>query len=170
MTATVLLVEDNDLLRLLMLDTLEGEGFAVVAASDGHAAQAIINEGAVFDLVLTDVNMPGEIDGWAVAAHAKQRHPDVPVIIMSGRPFDIHRHPVLSRQCRLVNKPCSIVGLIETMRCLLAQRDFDAMHRQTSGVLLRLGGEKDSSAFAGQPPLLQVITGQSGQVGEQNAL
>ncbi|MDB5312059.1 MAG: Blue-light-activated protein [Gemmataceae bacterium] len=80
---TVLLVEDEDGIRALARLTLEGRGFAVTEAPDGVAALDILAAGRTFDLVVTDMTMPG-VGGTEVAGRAAQVDPTVRVVYMSG--------------------------------------------------------------------------------------
>lgn len=81
---TVLVVEDNYLLLEMLTNLCEQEGIAVLAASSGEAALTMLRDGrAAIDWLFTDINLPGLIDGWTVAAAYRERHPDRPVIYSS---------------------------------------------------------------------------------------
>jgi len=83
-TGRILLVEDEDPVRSITRRTLERLGYEVVEAADGHAALARLNgEGDDFDLLLTDVVMPG-MSGPQLLRKLRERRPNVPVIFMSG--------------------------------------------------------------------------------------
>lgn len=84
---TVLIVEDEDLVREIALVEFEDAGFAVVEAATGEAAIAHLSI-MPFDLLFTDIRLPGKIDGWAVARRARELHPGLPVIYASGFPGD----------------------------------------------------------------------------------
>lgn len=79
----VLLVEDEDGIRALARLTLEGRGFAVTEAPDGVAALEILSSDRIFDLVVTDMTMPG-VGGQEVAGQATATQPGVRVVYMSG--------------------------------------------------------------------------------------
>ena len=89
----ILLVEDNRELRLSTRALLESLGYRVTAASDGGEALAFLGGGARdLDLVVTDVVLPGP-SGVAVAAAARERRPDLPVVFLSGHTaFVLERH------------------------------------------------------------------------------
>ena len=70
-----LLVEDELLVREVAAEDLGDAGFDVVAASDGDEALGILREKTDFDLLFTDIRMPGNIDGWDRAREAKQMIP-----------------------------------------------------------------------------------------------
>ncbi len=83
----ILLVEDEPLIREIMLESLRTAGFAVVGAADGDEAIRLIEDGTYrFMLLVSDLHMPGRRDGLAVAAAMRARWPEVPVVIASGRP------------------------------------------------------------------------------------
>lgn len=80
----VLLVEDEFLIRLAAAEMLRDEGFEVVEAEDGAQAVKLIDGPDGFDLLLTDVQMPGPVDGIHVVLHARQHHPGIAVVVVSG--------------------------------------------------------------------------------------
>jgi len=80
----VLLVEDELLVRELACEDLGDAGFEVTAASDGDEALALLREGRHFDLLFTDIRMPGETDGWQLAQEAKELLPAIKVIYATG--------------------------------------------------------------------------------------
>jgi len=82
MPTKILLVEDEQMLRESLAQLLSDEGFHVVQAGSGEAGRdAAINE--VFDLVLTDIRMPG-MDGLTLLKHLQQIIPQTPVIVITG--------------------------------------------------------------------------------------
>lgn len=83
-TRTILLVEDEVLTRLLMTDILRDVGYHVIEASCGDEGRDLLLSGESVDLVVTDVNMPGETDGIALTALAKEMVPARPVVVVSS--------------------------------------------------------------------------------------
>jgi len=79
---SILVVEDEDGVRLVVQTALEDAGFQVTTAANGLEASRLLSA-AEFALVLTDVIMPDR-DGIEVIGELRRRHPDVPVIAMSG--------------------------------------------------------------------------------------
>jgi DNA-binding response OmpR family regulator len=77
--------EDEPLIRMDIVETLADDGFNVLEASEGSEALRLIDDPDHVVLVVTDVNMPG-VDGIAVALHARERHPEVPILFVSARP------------------------------------------------------------------------------------
>jgi PAS domain S-box-containing protein len=80
---TILVVEDEVVVRALVREILEDQGYRVVEAAGGREAVAVVEEGRSVDLVLTDVVMP-ELGGIELAAEVGRLRPGVPVIAMSG--------------------------------------------------------------------------------------
>lgn len=80
----ILVVDDNAGIRSLAGAILSAAGHAVTTAESADAAIALLEGGARFDLVLSDVVMPGKCDGFALAQAVMLRCPGVPVILMSG--------------------------------------------------------------------------------------
>ncbi len=113
---TVLVVEDQPLLRLNAVDMIEEAGFIALEAEDADAAIAILMLSADVQLVFTDIEMPGSMDGIQLAALVRDRWPPMHIIITSGRgAVDASTLPV---GCPFVAKPPIWPSLIETMRCL----------------------------------------------------
>jgi CheY-like chemotaxis protein len=80
----VLVVEDDDLLRLTSSLELAASGFRTVEARDADEAVAILNRCTKIDAIFTDVSMPGTMNGLALAHHVRRRTPDTYVLITSG--------------------------------------------------------------------------------------
>ena len=82
--ARILLAEDEDTLRSLIVRALAQEGHEVVAAADGAAAlDELTRDGGRFELLLTDIRMP-VMDGVALALAAARDHPDLTIVLMTG--------------------------------------------------------------------------------------
>ena len=88
---TILVVEDETLIRELVAEELEVAGYTIVIANDADQAIAILEARQDIHLVFTDVNMPGSTDGLKLAAAVRDRWPPVHIIITSGkiRPLEI---------------------------------------------------------------------------------
>jgi DNA-binding NtrC family response regulator len=81
---TLLVVEDNVLVRHAVADALRGAGYTVLDASTAEEAKAVLTAVPV-DLVFTDLNIPTEGEGLSVAQFAHECCPGMPVIFTSGR-------------------------------------------------------------------------------------
>jgi len=80
----VLLAEDDEAVADLARQMLEELGYAVTRAADGQAALALVDRGLEIDALLSDMMMPGEIDGLALARRIRRRRPGFPVVLMTG--------------------------------------------------------------------------------------
>jgi CheY-like chemotaxis protein len=81
----VLIVEDEWLIRMNTMEALEAAGFEVVEAENADQAIAILTARTDINLVLTDVHMPGSMDGLKLAHFVRNRWPPVKIIATSGR-------------------------------------------------------------------------------------
>ncbi len=119
----ILLVDDDVELLKALTKVLEKEGYAVVAQPEALSAMRHVNETkAQFDLVITDVSMPG-LSGTAFLAAIKKALPAVPVIIITafgdwGSYMDALRNGAFA----YLNKPLERTELINTIRRALAHR------------------------------------------------
>ena len=89
---TILVVEDDTDVRLTAVDMLTQLGYRVLTAANGEAALELMNSGTPVDLLFTDVIMPGPIKGGELSAHAAQRVPPLPVLLVSGYTRDEVMH------------------------------------------------------------------------------
>ncbi|MEM7207816.1 MAG: PAS domain S-box protein [Pseudomonadota bacterium] len=81
---TIFLIEDQLELREILTTMLEAMGFGVIVASDADSVSELLASKALFDIVLSDVVLPGEANGPELVEQIKQVHPQVRVVYMSG--------------------------------------------------------------------------------------
>src|ERR1043166_2620778 len=82
---TILFVEDEPLLGELMSEALTDRGFTVHVAPNAHDALAHLKSEADIDVLITDIDLGGGMDGAALAARARELRPSLPVVYASGR-------------------------------------------------------------------------------------
>ena len=82
----ILVVEDEFLIRLILAEALADEGFDVLEAETGEDALAQLHADAGIALILTDMQLPGKLDGRALVDAARQTRPGIPAVFTSGRP------------------------------------------------------------------------------------
>jgi CheY-like chemotaxis protein len=115
---TILVVEDEILVRLMVADELRTEGFVVLEAINAEEALVVLQGPEPIDLLLTDVRMPGAGDGLTLAATVRALWPELKIIVVSGhlpggpspaiadgffvKPFDVPR---------LVNRVKELLGI-----------------------------------------------------------
>jgi CheY-like chemotaxis protein len=83
----VLLVEDEVLVRIVASEALHDSGFDVLEAADADDALALLKSRTDIGLLFTDVNLPGGLDGLALAAIVHSNWPDIRIVVTSGRPL-----------------------------------------------------------------------------------
>jgi CheY-like chemotaxis protein len=83
--ASVLLVEDEALICDMVAEALQEQGFEVQAVATAGEALCKLQSGSSFDILFTDVNLPGDMDGAALAERARELRPNLPVMYTSGR-------------------------------------------------------------------------------------
>jgi two-component system, response regulator PdtaR len=119
---TVLLVEDEVLIRLMVAEELRSQGLQVLEASNAEEALAILESSLPVDLLFTDVRMPGRMDGVALAKLAQARFPRLKVIIASShQPED----PSRTLADAFIAKPYDLNKVVERVESLLARTDDD---------------------------------------------
>jgi len=79
----ILVVEDDSLIREFVVEALREQGFEVIHASDGEEALEWCKRQAA-DVLVTDVRLPGGVDGWQIAERCREHDPELPVIYATG--------------------------------------------------------------------------------------
>jgi CheY-like chemotaxis protein len=83
--ATVLVVEDDVLTRMAASEELRDHGYSVIEAANADEALSVLNGPTRIDLVVTDMRMPGTLDGAALAHHIRTQLPFMKVVMISGQ-------------------------------------------------------------------------------------
>lgn len=111
----VLVVEDEPLVRMDVASAFEASGFKVYEAANADEAVGLLEEFADIDVLVTDVDMPGSIDGLELAHYARSRRP-INIIVTSG-----HRKIALRDlppAAILLRKPCRSDQIVEMARAM----------------------------------------------------
>ena len=118
--ATVLLVEDEDLVRRLVAELLRRDGYAVLAAArPSEAVEAAERHGGEIHVLLTDVVMP-EMNGPQLAVRLREGRPELKVLYMSGyEDTALSQHGVAPGEHAFVGKPFAPAELARAVRALL---------------------------------------------------
>jgi len=114
----ILLAEDEEMLRWTASRMLEELGYSVIQAATPQQAIALCREGEDFDLILTDVVMPG-MNGRQMVECIRELRPEVRVLFMSGYTSDMVRGGMLGEGMNLVEKPLDIGQLSDKIRQML---------------------------------------------------
>ncbi len=116
----ILVVEDNELVRDYTARLLCDMGYDVTAADNGQEGLALIREDAKFDLLLTDMIMPGGLNGRQLAERAIKLRPNLKVLFMSGYTENaVVHHGRLDAGVQLLNKPYQRIELAQKVRIAL---------------------------------------------------
>jgi CheY-like chemotaxis protein len=81
---TILIVDDEPTIRMVLTEVLESIGYAAIAAADGAAALKILRSDTHIDLLITDVGLPGKLNGWQVADAARQDRTALKILFITG--------------------------------------------------------------------------------------
>ncbi|AZE89757.1 ATP-binding protein [Pseudomonas orientalis] len=120
---TILVVEDNEGVRLTVVELLKQSGYTVLTAEDGDQAMAKLQSGLQPELIFTDVVMPGRIKSIDLANWAREQVPPIPVLFTSGHTRDIlSSNHLLSADIHLLSKPYSPDALTQRVRSVLTAR------------------------------------------------
>ena len=115
----ILLVDDNAVVRDMLVDLVGSLGYVADAASGGAEALALFDRNR-YDIVLTDLLMPG-MSGWEVLAAVRQRDPRMPVVIITGTPA-VGDPRASQPGVAVLKKPVDVKALDETIREKLGRR------------------------------------------------
>jgi two-component system, cell cycle sensor histidine kinase and response regulator CckA len=117
LAATVLVVDDEPLVREAVADMLKAEGFTALVAGSADEALRILADGARLDLIVSDVRMPQK-DGFSLAVEVRATHPQIPFVFITGYMLSPERDAALGR---VLWKPFKQKELIEAVEQALGQ-------------------------------------------------
>jgi two-component system cell cycle sensor histidine kinase/response regulator CckA len=117
-SGTILVVEDEDMVRAVVERALSRQGYTVVTARDGEDALQVVGTRTDFDLILSDVVMPG-MDGPTMAQEVRATLPDVPILFMSGYAEEQLRQSIDIEQVHFLPKPFSVQQLAEAVAAIV---------------------------------------------------
>jgi two-component system cell cycle sensor histidine kinase/response regulator CckA len=118
-TGTILLVEDEDMVRAVAERALVRHGYTVLTAAHGEEAMAILATGEKIDLIVSDVVMP-TMDGPTLGREARAKYPDLPILFMSGYAEEQLRKSIDLDRMGFIPKPFEIKALAEAVKATLA--------------------------------------------------
>lgn len=113
---SILIVEDEAIVRFELVDLFEDEGYRVFEAGNADEAIAVLERHRMIRIVLTDVDMPGSMDGIRLAHYIRKRYPPTLLLIASGRvsvpASELPDHSVF------LSKPFDPSRLMRTIDCM----------------------------------------------------
>jgi two-component system cell cycle sensor histidine kinase/response regulator CckA len=114
-SGTVLLVEDEPMVRSVAERALTRHGYTVITADNGEDALAILDKGEPIDLLISDVVMPG-MDGPTMVREARESRPELKILFMSGYAEEQLRKSIDLENVNFLPKPFSVTELAEAAR------------------------------------------------------
>jgi len=119
----VLVVDDEPSVRMFVSETLGSCGYVVIEAADSLAGLQLLRSDTRIDLLVTDIGLPGGIDGRQMAQAARISRPGLPVLFMTGyvQPHVLGEAP-LDADTAVLTKPFALEALTLNVSTLLGQR------------------------------------------------
>lgn len=114
----VLVVEDEPIVRMDLAASLDHAGFDVIEATDAHDAIAMLAAERRIALMVTDIEMPGSMDGLELARMVRDRWPPIHIIAVSGR--QTPQYGDLPEKSVFFAKPYDVNRVVETARAYLS--------------------------------------------------
>ena len=116
---TVLVVDDEESIRLVVRRILEGSGYQITEATNGLEGIALLESGTPLDLLMADIDMP-ELSGDEMAVRIRKSRPDLKVLYVTGHIDKLMDERPLLWDCEaFLEKPFSAEGLLEAVALIL---------------------------------------------------
>jgi CheY-like chemotaxis protein len=120
----VLIVEDEALVRMLIVEVLEDLGYASLEAGDAVSALRVFESGTRVDLLITDVGLPGSLNGRQLADAARELRPDLKVLFITGYAQNAAiGNGVLEPGMAMMTKPFALDALAAKIRAMIENGD-----------------------------------------------
>jgi DNA-binding NtrC family response regulator len=132
MERRILFVEDDQAIADLARAALEGAGYKITHAINGDVAKIVLEQGVQFDLMITDIVLPGMVDGFGLAHQARGFLPRLKIIYSTGYAGVARVRSQGAPYGDMLAKPWKIDHLLEVVRTALA--DGDGRNRQQAGL------------------------------------
>jgi two-component system, response regulator PdtaR len=116
---TVLIVDDEPLVRMMVRDALEGAGYSTDEAGNAHQAMEML-EADGYKAVLTDIRMPGDLNGLDLAWAVEVRWPEIGIVVTSGETLPPAKD--LPPEARFVAKPFEAEVLLQAVEEVVNHR------------------------------------------------
>lgn len=111
---SILVVEDELFIRMALADSLRSAGFEVHEAADGDAAFEQIKQSADIGILVTDIQMPGALDGMSLAKRVREEAPHVKIVLVSANKYS----EMASVADAVFFKPVRIAQVLDCIRAL----------------------------------------------------
>ena len=117
---TVLVVDDEPTVRMLVTEVLEDLGYAAIEAGDGASGLKVLQSDVRIDLLVTDVGLPGGLNGRQMADAARERRPDLKVLFITGYAENaVLNHGHLAHGTQVMTKPFALEALASRIRGII---------------------------------------------------
>jgi CheY-like chemotaxis protein len=117
---TVLVVDDEPTVRMLVAEILEELGYKAIEAADGAAGLRILESNVRIDLMVTDVGLPGGMNGRQMADYSRASRPDLKVLFITGYAESaVIGNGNLDANMHVMTKPFSVEGLAMRIKSLI---------------------------------------------------
>jgi DNA-binding response OmpR family regulator len=124
MTRTrILVVEDESLVRELMVEVLTEAGFEVDDADSADEADKLLDIDG-YKLLVTDIHMPGKLDGMELAQRSLKRKPGLPILFITARPDVLERLRTPTSIVSNIAKPFDLARMVAAVRQLIEDSDI----------------------------------------------
>lgn len=131
MRASVLVVDDEQFIRQLLVRTIKREGYLVSEAGDGRKALDMLSEKHI-DIVISDIKMPN-MDGWQLLEEIKKEYPDVSVILITAYAGDhTPENAIEAGADYFITKPFKNVEIARTLTGLMNRRRKQAAPKNST--------------------------------------
>lgn len=121
---TVMVVDDEALIRMLAVEELEDLGYSVLEAGDAPSALKILNATPTISLLVTDVGLPGGMNGRQLAEAARVAKPDLEVLFITGYAENaVLNHGHLEQGMHVITKPFQMDAFARRVKSLIEKRD-----------------------------------------------
>jgi PAS domain S-box-containing protein len=118
---TVLIIDDDPAVRMLVTEVLEDLGYAAIEAADGNSGLKVLQSNARIDLLITDVGLPGGINGRQIADAARTSRPDLKVLFITGYAENaVMRGGYLEPGMQIMIKPFTMEALATRIQDVIA--------------------------------------------------
>jgi DNA-binding response OmpR family regulator len=115
---SILVVEDEPGIREMLREALKDAGLDSVGAATGDCASRLV-ENTTFRLIVTDINLPGQLDGISLAQSIRQKLPSMPILFISGRVPKLDEARVVKAPVSFLAKPFVLDIFVEQVQALL---------------------------------------------------
>ncbi len=110
----ILIVDDEPLIALALAEDLEDQGYLTLLAGDAADAIAILESNCDISIVFTDIDMPGSMDGLALAAAVRNRWPPVEILITTGQTRP--QHADMPDRSLFISKPYTVPQIVGAIK------------------------------------------------------